>query len=107
MILSGVKFDNQLFIQISVNLCTFRQAFNSTRKFLQVPINPVRNIAFLSNISKALIADGSDIPDLRQHEIDGEVIVFPLGGSTLTLWTSRLQPLNRPEFHLYDRAFGG
>jgi len=26
-----------------------------------------------------------------------------LGGSTLALWSSRLQPLNRPEFHLCDR----
>jgi hypothetical protein len=26
-----------------------------------------------------------------------------LGGLSLALWTSRLEPLSRPEFHLYDR----
>ena len=36
-------------------------------------------------------------------EIDGEIIFFPLGGSNLALWTSRLENLNRPEFHLFDR----
>jgi len=36
-------------------------------------------------------------------ELDGEQIFFPLGGSNLALWTSRLQNLNRPEFHLFDR----
>ena len=36
-------------------------------------------------------------------ELDGELIFFPLGGSTLALWTSRLENLNRPEFHLFDR----
>ena len=36
-------------------------------------------------------------------ELEGEMIFFPLGGSSLALWTSRLAPLSRPEFHLYDR----
>jgi len=36
-------------------------------------------------------------------ELDGELIFFPLGGSSLALWTSRLEPLSRPEFHLFDR----
>ena len=31
------------------------------------------------------------------------MVFFPLGGSTLALWSSRLEPLKRPEFHLYDR----
>ena len=36
-------------------------------------------------------------------ELDGELIFFPLGGSNLIIWSSRLENLNRPEFHLCDR----
>lgn len=36
-------------------------------------------------------------------ELEGELIFFPLGGSSLALWTSRLEHLSRPEFHLFDR----
>jgi len=41
--------------------------------------------------------------DLEKMELNGELIFFPLGGSTLALWSSRLEKLNRPEFHLCDR----
>ncbi len=51
----------------------------------------------------ALRSHGEDVPDLEQLETEGKVIFFPSGGSTLALWTSRLEHLNRPEFHLYDR----
>lgn len=61
------------------------------------------DIAFLRNIAMALRTAGEEILDLEQMELDGELIFFPLGGSTLALWSSRLQHLNRPEFHLYDR----
>jgi putative ATP-dependent endonuclease of the OLD family len=44
-----------------------------------------------------------DILDLERMELDGELVFFPLGGSSLALWTSRLAPLSRPEFHLFDR----
>jgi hypothetical protein len=36
-------------------------------------------------------------------ELNGELIFFPFGGSNLVLWSSRLEKLNRPEFHLCDR----
>lgn len=74
---------------------------NSVKIF--IGIEGPNDIAFLRNISKVLIKDGVDIPDLEKMELDGELIFFPLGGSTLALWTSRLENLNRPEFHLYDR----
>ncbi|NBB81388.1 MAG: AAA family ATPase [Verrucomicrobia bacterium] len=61
------------------------------------------DIAFLRNIATALRAAGEDVLDLEQMELDGELIFFPLGGSTLALWSSKLHHLNRPEFHLYDR----
>jgi putative ATP-dependent endonuclease of OLD family len=54
-------------------------------------------------VSKKLASDGLGVPDLEKLELDGKILFFPLGGSTLALWTSRLEALNRPEFHLYDR----
>ena len=61
------------------------------------------DITFLRTMSKTLCNVGNDIPDLEIMEQAGELIFFPLGGSNLALWSSRLGPLNRPEFHLYDR----
>lgn len=61
------------------------------------------DIAFLKNISRMLCLEGIDVLDLEKMELDGEIIFFPLGGSSLALWTSRLEPLCRPEFHLFDR----
>jgi len=61
------------------------------------------DITFLQTIASALRNDGVDILNLERMELDGEIIFFPLGGSNLTLWSSKLENLNRPEFHLYDR----
>lgn len=61
------------------------------------------DISFLKNISKLLFHESIIKYDLETLEINGEIIFFPLGGSNLALWTSRLQNLNRPEFHLFDR----
>lgn len=61
------------------------------------------DMAFLGTITNVLRSENVDVPDLGKLEIDGELIFFPLGGSNLALWTSRLKNLNRPEFHLYDR----
>lgn len=74
---------------------------NSVRLFIGV--EGKNDIAFLCNISNVLRAGGVDVLDLEKMELDGELIFFPLGGSNLALWTSRLQNLNRPEFHLFDR----
>ncbi len=70
---------------------------------LFIGVEGPNDISFLQNIASALRRNGLDIPDLERLELNGEVIFFPLGGSTLALWTSRLQVLNRPEFHLCDR----
>ena len=70
---------------------------------LFIGVEGKHDIAFLRNISRSLINEGLDILDLEKMELDGELIFFPLGGSTLALWTSRLENLNRPEFHLFDR----
>jgi predicted ATPase len=74
---------------------------NSIKIF--VGVEGKHDIAFLKNISRVLCEAGVDIPDLEKMEMDGELIFFPLGGSSLALWTSRLEPLSRPEFHLFDR----
>lgn len=68
-----------------------------------IALEGINDIHFLTGMSKALRADGMDTPDLEQMELDGELIFFPLGGSNLANWSSRLEGLNRPEFHLYDR----
>ena len=74
---------------------------NSIKIF--VGVEGKHDIAFLKNISKMLLQAGVDVLDLAKMELDGELIFFPLGGSSLALWTSRLEPLSRPEFHLFDR----
>ncbi|MGH8529786.1 MAG: ATP-binding protein [Nevskiales bacterium] len=74
---------------------------NSIKLFIGVEGR--HDIFFLKSIAKILKAAGGDVLDLEQMELDGELIFFPLGGSSLALWTSRLEPLSRPEFHLYDR----
>jgi putative ATP-dependent endonuclease of the OLD family len=61
------------------------------------------DINFLIEMSKMLIANGVDVPNLELLEQRGKIIFFPVGGSNLALWTSRLVSLNRPEFYLFDR----
>jgi hypothetical protein len=61
------------------------------------------DINYLKNISKILYDSGEDVIDLFDLEDIGHVIFFPLGGSNLALWTSKLAGLNRPEFYLFDR----
>jgi len=70
---------------------------------LFIGVEGKHDIAFLHNISKILSENGVDVPNLEQLEIEGKLLFFPLGGSSLALWTSRLCPLNRPEFHIFDR----
>lgn len=74
---------------------------NSIKLF--IGIEGPHDIAFLKQMSRVLLSAGVDVLDLEKMELDGELIFFPLGGSSLSLWTSRLEPLARPEFHLYDR----
>lgn len=74
---------------------------NSIKLF--VGVEGKHDIDFLKHISRVLRLAGVDVLDLEKMELDGELIFFPLGGSSLALWTSRLAPLSRPEFHLFDR----
>ena len=74
---------------------------NTVKLFIGVEGN--NDIIFLQTISSALRNDGIDFPDLEKMELAGEIVFFPCGGSNLVLWSSRLEVLNRPEFHLCDR----
>lgn len=95
-ILQGGNETNKLFAQ-SLGVLPD----NNVKLFIGV--EGKHDIAFLQNISKMLIASGEAVVDLGKDELLGEIIFFPLGGSNLALWTSRLENLNKPEFHLYDR----
>ncbi len=61
------------------------------------------DISFLHHLSAALASAEPDIPDLMAEEANGRLVFVPLGGSSLELWVTRLQGLNRPEFYLTDR----
>ncbi len=70
---------------------------------LFIGVEGKHDINLLLGMSEILRRDGVDVLDLQKMELDGELIFFPLGGSTLAIWTSRLASLRRPEFHLFDR----
>jgi len=74
---------------------------NSIKIFIGV--EGPNDIAFLKHLSKTLITAGVEVLNLEKMELGGELIFFPLGGSSLAHWISRLENLNRPEFHLFDR----
>ncbi|MCI4410574.1 MAG: ATP-binding protein [Thiotrichales bacterium] len=61
------------------------------------------DISFLGHISKILADTEPEIPDLIEAEKTGKLVFIPLGGSSLDLWRSRLENINRPEFYLTDR----
>lgn len=68
-----------------------------------VGVEGPNDIEFLSRISEALSAAEADIPNLRTAEQTGALVYIPMGGSTLELWTNRLQGLAIPEVHIMDR----
>ena len=70
---------------------------------LFIGVEGTNDIDFLKGMSRMLRAGGENAPDLDALELDGQLIFFPFGGSNLAHWVSRLQNLNRPEFHIYDR----
>ncbi|GBC61831.1 hypothetical protein DENIS_2793 [Desulfonema ishimotonii] len=61
------------------------------------------DINFFKLISKKLHDDDPEIPDLDKAEEDGQLVFIPMGGSSLDLWVSRINGLDRPQFYLMDR----
>jgi putative ATP-dependent endonuclease of the OLD family len=68
-----------------------------------VGVEGPNDIEFLSRVSEMLSATEPDIPNLRAAERLGTLVYIPMGGSTLELWTNRLQGLAIPEVHIMDR----
>ncbi len=68
-----------------------------------VAVEGINDISFLESISAILRKEDPRLPDLHEMSEREELIFIPLGGANLKVWTSRLSPLRRPEFHLYDR----
>lgn len=68
-----------------------------------VGVEGPNDIEFLNRISAILSVTEQDIPNLRDAETNGRLIYIPMGGSTLELWTNRLQGLDVAEVHIMDR----
>lgn len=76
-------------------------ADNQVKAFIGV--EGMNDINFFKGISQTLSKSDASIPDLELAEKKGHVIFIPLAGSNLSSWINRLENLNRPEFHFFDR----
>lgn len=78
---------------------------NRVKIFIAVEGN--NDIKFLINISKILHQFDPKYCNLEKMRDSGELIFIIKGGSNLQHWVhNSLQPLGRPEFHLYDKDVG-
>lgn len=68
-----------------------------------VGIEGANDIEFLKAVSNIAVAAGRPVVDLEQAEQNGSLVFLPVGGSNVIHWKNRLEGLNRPEFHVYDR----
>lgn len=68
-----------------------------------VGVEGPNDIEYLSGISWRLSQEDPSIVDLKDAEQRGELVYIPMGGSTLELWTNRLEGLQVPEVHILDR----
>ncbi|HHY0530790.1 TPA: ATP-binding protein [Vibrio parahaemolyticus] len=73
-----------------------------SRAQLIVCLEGPNDIHFFKRLSRNLIAEGIDIPDLND---DPRIVMIPLGGDTLRDWVNShyLKNLGKPEIHIYDR----
>ncbi|ELK2076978.1 ATP-binding protein [Vibrio alginolyticus] len=88
---------------------TFEQIKNSLGMFANhnvkvfVGVEGPNDIEYLRRISAMLAPSEADIVDFSEAESAGKLVFIPMGGSTLELWTSRLEGLDVPEVHILDR----
>lgn len=69
-----------------------------------VVVEGVLDVVFVKSLARMFRSHGQPVPDLDSLELAGELVFVPAGGAeNLALWASRLSPLKRPEFHLFDR----
>jgi hypothetical protein len=50
-----------------------------------------------------MLAETDESIDSLEKLENGGKLIFPMGGSNVGLWVTRLHGLNRPEFHIFDR----
>lgn len=91
--------DDTTFEQIKDSLGMF--ANHNVRVF--VGVEGPNDIEYLKRISAMLAPSEADIADFSWAESAGKLVFIPMGGSTLELWTSRLEGLELPEVHILDR----
>ena len=70
-----------------------------------VGVEGPNDIEFIKRASKVLTQHYEDIKDLEKAEAEGNLVFIPMGGSTLELWTNRLEGLEIPEVHIMDRDY--
>lgn len=68
-----------------------------------VGVEGPNDIEYLNGLSSQLSQTNPDIIDLREAEVQGQLVYIPMGGSTLELWTNRLEGLQVAEVHVLDR----
>jgi hypothetical protein len=61
------------------------------------------DIEFLKRASRILHLADTLVPDLNSAEQLNKLVFVPLGGTSMELWTNRLEGLNRPEIYITDR----
>lgn len=91
--------DDDTLLRIKSSLGMF--ANHNIRVF--VGVEGPNDIEYLSGISWRLSQEDPSIVDLKDAEQRGELVYIPMGGSTLELWTNRLEGLQVPEVHVLDR----
>jgi len=99
----GIRYlavnDDQTLLRIKASLGMF--ANHNIKVF--VGVEGPNDIEYISEMSSRLSQDAPNIVDLRNAEEKGELVYIPMGGSTLELWTNRLEGLQVPEVHVLDR----
>lgn len=68
-----------------------------------VGVEGPNDIEYLNRISHILSSSEDDIKNLKDAEREGKLVYIPMGGSTLELWTNRLEGLDIAEVHVLDR----
>ena len=91
--------DDTTFEQIKDSLGMF--ANHNVKVF--VGVEGPNDIEYLKRMSAILAPTEADIADFAEAECTGKLVFIPMGGSTLELWTSRLEGLDLPEVHILDR----
>ena len=78
---------------------------SATTVAVLVVVEGIHDVEFLRRTSAMLHAAEPGVADLDQMQRDGRLVFLPVGGSDRQMWAHRLAPLEKAEFHLFDRDF--